>query len=328
MADDYKPTSPSVWDILNKLKTKTPLPGQQQGIPTPSVIGPAYSKSIWNKPQIKETEKLPWSAPQVDLLGSFGPPIPGGKVYPDKAGPQFTTKDVINMLKEEGAEVRGKYTARGGTDYVFYNSPGNVKEAYDDNYKIRVPSPDSLHPGTIYSAGRNSTSSADDLKKDLVKTIDTTGFTGKTGQTDITFNAKGEPYNNMDTLRDAVRWRLGTGLVEPGKEARSIDKPTREFIPAPAKPDPNQMQFIDQLLAEQSKPQAIVGGNPQNYFSTNQLSQRQNLNAPSDFSGVDPYLMGSPANMNKGTMSPDVESHINALRQMLFYGKSPNGQEE
>lgn len=313
MADDYKPGAPSVWDILNKLKgagnelpsaAQNPLMGSKGGVPIPKVIGGG--------------PKLPWSAPQVKLMGGYNAPK-------ERQPLSFNTEDVIKMLKDEGAAVVGNYKAGQGTNYVFYNAPGNEDmNNWKNNFSIRIPDPSNFHPGSPYSKEGGITKGGMP-QNELTKFIDTTGF-GKTK--DVLYNASGEPYSNPDVLRDAVRWRLGNQLVAPGKEPRSLreKQPTPDVVTT-QQPDPNQLTMINQLLAEQQKPQSIVGGNPQNYFSANQLSQRQNLNSPGDFSRVDPYLMGSPAN-SQGSLSPDVESHIQALRQMLFYGKMPNGQEE
>lgn len=301
MADnDGKSSGPSIEDILKKLKSM-PKPlnprggnlGVTQGIPTVGMPN-------LPKPLVPE-EKKEWAPPGVKLLGAYTPPK-------ERKGPDFTTEDVIKLLKEEGVPITGKYKAQTGTEYVYFGAPGNVKnKGPEGNFTIRIPDKDNPHSGSVYSeagaigaraieqAGKKGKNV--DTKDAKIRFIDTTGF-GK--DKDTTLNAAGEPYNNLEALREAVRWRAGTALVEPGKEPRILNR-DKGFAPQKVTTDPNQISMIDALLAEKSgtqKPDNIVGGNPQNYFSSNQLSQKQNLLSPKDIN--QPYVDGLsiPSNYN------------------------------
>lgn len=204
-------------------------------------------------------------------LGALG----GGGNYRNTGPPNFTVDDVLNMLKEEGVPVKNVHTAKTGTTYIKYEPPGNPIKTGESAPVIRIPSPDNVHAG---AAPKNH--------YQAVNKIDTSGVRGKTGSSrDVLTNASGEKYNNLDTVREAVRWRTGTGLVPPGSQPRVLRERSTPELPPPAfEQPPNQLNMMNKML--EGPPQrvpTVAGGTPGAPFSSQDLSARHNLVSPNDF---------------------------------------------
>lgn len=224
--------------------------------------------------------------PKPTIMGSIPP-----KTMP--GAPNFGKEDVLNLLKEIDVPVKGVYTAPTGSTYIKYGVPGNPLKNGEEPPTIRLSSPKDLHAGKPQVLTPGSTSNF----------IDTSGADKKYAKVPSEYKDKfiksegGDYYNNLEALRNAVLWRTGKGLVPPGSEPSKIPTPPQSLVKLP--PDPNQLDFMGGLLENYGtqRPQSVVGGNPNNLFSSNQMSQRFNLDTPKSILSTGKYPdMPQPAN--------------------------------
>jgi hypothetical protein len=233
-----------------------------------------------------------------------------------EGGPNITTKDVENIMKEGGIPYKVRHNAQFGTDYIQYTAPGNkiggeniqtkVPGAPDIAApKIRVPSPTQQHTGNPRPEERHTL-------------IDTTNpnYVPPGWNNSSIKNAGGESYGgDLDALRRAIYWRTLTKLVPEGSEPASLM--TDRYANAPTAPltDPHlgQKSMIGQMLGmkggraqDQRLPNVVGGSDPENAFNSKTMARRFNLTTPKEFGDFG----------NKG-YNPDADISYQKLLEVL-----------
>jgi hypothetical protein len=291
--DKSKPIAPSVKDILDRLRSNSPLSNKVSG-PIPGI-------------------------PKPMILGTLPP-----KTLPGP--PNFTDNDVNKMLKDLGVITRQPYEAQTGTKYIDYKRPDNFPRQGEASPTIRVSQPNDLHagrPNNILTPDSPSnfvdTSGMDEGVRKRIPSE----YRGK-----FTKNEAGEYFNNLDVLRNFIIKKEMLGLTPPGSGPSKVDIP-QPVVRLP--PDPNQMSFMDKGLLEnygKQKSNSVLGGNQENLWHSGQMGQRFNLDTPKDFGVGSMYAMPMPANreppivpgLNPGQQQ-QMDANMRALLKLLSQSK-------
>ena len=146
--------------------------------------------------------------------GTFELGAMGGKGYEkgdiilpgDSLGPKrnFTTEDVVNFLKEIGAEdIKVRKAATGGTEYVKFRPPGNPTRIDQTPVTIRIPHDPLQHVGLPPkpSEAGNLFDTGVHVAANAKKPVDPKAL----------FNEAGGTFSVWENLEAAIKWRASVG---------------------------------------------------------------------------------------------------------------------
>lgn len=259
--------------------------------------------------------------------GTFELGAMGGSGKTPTQGPNFTTEDVVNLLKENGGVIKDiKNSNSSASQYINWHPEGNPPKEGMGTPQIRISDPNDIH------AGRTPMSNVQRLNY-----IDTSG--DRLNKTNATArkNASGEPYTDLDTLKDAINWRTLHELVPPGKEPWSMRQKVSppEGLENSLSTDPNQQNMMDTLLAldPRQRPDSIVGGASDNLFSSAKLQERNNLVSPQDLNmpfnpGIQPRANFDPPKLPFEQPQHQMrfdQKYFDLLESLKSMKEPPNG---
>lgn len=172
----------------------------------------------------------------IDALGLLpGPAIGGVRTPTGRSGPiqrNMSNKQLsmVNQIEEWLSNQGIRYqveipsSSNQSTAYIKFKDPHSKRPI--DEQIIRVPSDGHMGYVSTHPQMQRANNSEFWLGNsfDTGHQFDTRFARGREPQPEYATNASGEPFSDLPTLFDALKWRNGLGLVSPGREPRISSK--------------------------------------------------------------------------------------------------------